>query len=112
MCVIILLTILILGKISTYTSGCLKNQNRCWNNTGSLLLTGSKKVVLKLRSKRSIVIHLASTGKESTKSKLVTAIAEGKRLLFLKLLESIIVTKKLILLIIELTPAKCKLKIK
>ena len=58
------------------------------------------------------MIHLANTGKESTKSKLVTVIAEGKRFLFLKLLESMIVTKKLILLIIELTPAKCKLRIK
>ena len=57
------------------------------------------------------MIHLANIGKESTKSRLVTAIAEGKRLLFLRLLESIIVTKKLILPIIELTPAKCKLKV-
>ena len=58
------------------------------------------------------MIHLANTGKESTKSKLVTAIAEGNKLLFLRLLESIIVTKKLILLMIELTLAKCKLRIR
>ena len=69
-------------------------------------------MVLKLRSSNSIVIHPANTGRDRTSRRLVTAIAEGKRLLFLRLLESIIVTKKLILLIIELTLAKCRLKIK
>ena len=103
---------LILGRIRTYTSGCLKNQNKCWNKIGSLLLTGSKKVVLKLRSRRSIVIPLASTGKDKTSKRLVTAIAEGNKLLILIVAESMIVTKKLILLMIELTLAKCKLKIK
>jgi len=64
-----------LGKISTYTSGCLKNQNKCWNNTASLLLEGSKKLVPILRSKSSIVILQAKTGKDKTNKNAVVIIA-------------------------------------
>lgn len=32
---ITLLTIPKAGKIKTYTSGCPKNQNKCWNRMGS-----------------------------------------------------------------------------
>ena len=53
-----------------------------------------------------MVIAPANTGRDRTSSKLVTAIAEGNRLLFLISLESIIVTKKFMLLIIELILAK------
>lgn len=50
------------GRIRMYTSGWPKNQNRCWNRTGSPPPQGSKKVVFKFRSVRSIVIAAASTG--------------------------------------------------
>ena len=53
------------GKIRMYTSGCPKNQNKCWYRIGSPPPAGSKKVVLKFRSVRSIVIAPANTGKES-----------------------------------------------
>ena len=49
-----------------YTSGCPKNQNKCWYNTGSPPPAGSKKVVLKFRSVNSIVIAPANTGNESS----------------------------------------------
>lgn len=38
------------------TSGCPKNQNRCWYRTGSPPPVGLKKTVLKLRSIKSMVI--------------------------------------------------------
>ena len=50
------------GRIIIYTSGCPKNQNRCWYRTGSHPPAGSKKVVLKFRSVNSIVIAPARTG--------------------------------------------------
>jgi len=49
-----------------YTSGCPKNQNKCWYKIGSPPPDGSKKVVLKFRSVRSIVIAPARTGNDSS----------------------------------------------
>jgi hypothetical protein len=46
-----------------YTSGCPKNQNKCWYRIGSPPPAGSKKVVFRLRSVRSIVIAPARTGR-------------------------------------------------
>jgi len=65
-----------LGRIKTYTSGCLKNQNKCWNNTTSPLLSLSKNDVFTLRSKRSIVIPAANTGKDRTSKKTVVKNAQ------------------------------------
>lgn len=51
------------GKIKIYTSGCPKNQNRCWNRIGSPPPQGSKNEVFRFRSVRSIVIAAANTGR-------------------------------------------------
>lgn len=51
------------GRISTYTSGCPKNQNRCSNRIQSPPFLTSKKVVFMLRSNSSIVIPAANTGR-------------------------------------------------
>ena len=59
------------GSIRMYTSGCPKNQNRCWNKIGSPPPAGSKKVVLKFLSVRSIVIPPASTGNDNNSRKAV-----------------------------------------
>lgn len=50
-----------------YTSGCPKNQNKCWYKIGSPPPEGSKNVVLKLRSVSSIVMAPASTGNDNNK---------------------------------------------
>jgi hypothetical protein len=47
-----------------YTSGCPKNQNRCWYRTGSPPPDGSKNEVFIFRSVRSIVIAPANTGSD------------------------------------------------
>lgn len=51
-----------------YTSGCPKNQNRCWYSTGSPPPAGSKKVVFRLRSVSSMVMPAAKTGRERSSS--------------------------------------------
>lgn len=53
------------GRIRMYTSGCPKNQNKCWNRIGSPPPQGSKNEVLRFRSVSSIVIAAAKTGKAS-----------------------------------------------
>ena len=50
---------------------CPKNQNKCWNKIGSPPPAGSKNVVLKFRSVRSIVIAPANTGKDNNSRKAV-----------------------------------------
>jgi len=50
-----------------YTSGCPKNQNRCWYRIGSPPPEGSKNVVLKFRSVRSIVMAPARTGRDRSR---------------------------------------------
>jgi len=55
------------GKIKMYTSGCPKNQNRCWYKIGSPPPAGSKNEVFKFRSVKSIVIAPANTGRDNNK---------------------------------------------
>jgi hypothetical protein len=54
------------GKIKIYTSGCPKNQNKCWYKIGSPPPAGSKNEVFRFRSVRSIVIAPASTGSDKS----------------------------------------------
>jgi len=103
------------GKIKMYTSGCPKNQNKCWYKMGSPPPLGSKKVVLKLRSVNNIVIAPANTGRDKS-SKTAVIITDHTN----KGIESIIIKTGRILRIvvikliapkIEEIPAKCNLKI-
>jgi len=49
-----------------YTSGCPKNQNKCWYKIGSPPPAGSKNEVLRLRSVNNIVIAPAKTGRDKS----------------------------------------------
>src|SRR4029078_5336561 len=62
------------GRIRMYTSGWPKNQNRCWNSTGSPPPSAEKKGGPKLGSVRSMVMAPASTGNDSSSRKTVTRI--------------------------------------
>src|SRR5580704_771567 len=62
------------GRIRMYTPGWPKNQNRCWNSTGSPPPSAEKKVVPKLRSVSSMVIAPARTGSDSKSRNTVTRI--------------------------------------
>lgn len=53
---------------------CPKNQKRCWNSTGSPPPAGSKKVVLKFRSVKTIVMAPANTGRDNSNKNAVIKI--------------------------------------
>jgi hypothetical protein len=61
--------------IKIYTSGCPKNQNKCWYKIGSPPPAGSKKDVFKFRSVKSMVIAPARTGRERRRSTTVIVTA-------------------------------------
>lgn len=99
-----------------YTSGCPKNQNKCWYNTGFPPPEGSKKLVLIFRSVNNIVIAPASTGKEVTSKTAVIPKAHTNKGKWPRVKEGVlraqkIVDKKLIDPKIELAPATWRLKI-
>lgn len=103
------------GKIKMYTSGCPKNQNRCWYKIGSPPPKGSKKEVFILRSINSMVIAAANTGRENKSKKEVVTIDQIKsgrrstKKLENRILKTVLI--KLIELRIEEMPPKCKEKI-
>lgn len=109
------LTIPKAGKIKIYTSGCPKNQNRCSYSTTFPPPVTSKNDVLMFRSSSSIVIAPASTGRDSTNKNVVIIIHQTNKVIWFKaialLRKFLVVTIKLIEPKIDLTPAKCKLKI-
>lgn len=102
------------GRIKMYTSGCPKNQNKCWYRIGSPPPVGSKKDVLKFRSVRSIVIAPARTGRARSNSTAVINTDHTNRGIESSLIEDdrmfIMVVMKLIAPRIEEAPARCKLK--
>lgn len=98
-----------------YTSGCPKNQNRCWYRTGSPPPAGSKNDVFRFRSVRSIVMAPAKTGRVRRRSSTVRITAHtnrgirSSRIPFHRML--IIVVIKLIAPRIDAAPARCREKI-
>ena len=103
------------GRIRMYTSGCPKNQKRCWYRIGSPPPAGSKKAVLRFRSVRSIVIAPANTGRER-RSRMAVIMTDhtnrgtrSSRSPFVRIL--ITVVMKLSAPRIDDTPAKCREKI-
>lgn len=102
------------GRIKIYTSGCPKNQNRCWYRTGSPPPAGSKNEVFRFRSVSNIVIAPANTGRVSRRRTTVIITdhtnkgMRSKRIPFHRIL--IIVVMKLMDPRIDAIPAKCKEK--
>lgn len=103
------------GRIRIYTSGCPKNQNRCWYRIGSPPPLGSKKDVLKFRSNKSIVIAPARTGRDKSKRIAVSMTDQANKgtcSIFIWGLRIFrIVEIKLTAPIMEDTPARCREKI-
>jgi hypothetical protein len=103
------------GRINIYTSGCPKNQNRCWYKTGSPPPFGSKNDVLKFLSVNNIVIHPPKTGNDNSNKKAVMNTAQANKGTRCAAIPGarifIIVTIKLIAPRIDEAPATCKLKI-
>lgn len=103
------------GRIRIYTSGCPKNQKRCWYKIGSPPPAGSKNAVLRFRSVKSIVIAPASTGRERRSRIAVIFTAQtnngirSRRRPFHRMLITVVI--KFSAPRIEDTPAKCREKI-
>jgi len=102
------------GRIRIYTSGCPKNQNRCWYKIGSPPPAGSKNEVLRFRSVSSIVIAPARTGSDRRRRTTVITTAHTNRGIrsrrnpLHRMLMTVVI--KLIAPRIEDAPAKCKEK--
>lgn len=98
------------GRIKIYTSGCPKNQNKCWNKIGSPPPVGSKNEVLQFRSMISIVRAPAKTGRARIRRITVIRTDQMKRGIFSVGIPSsrllAIVVVKLIAPIREETPAR------
>ena len=103
------------GRIRIYTSGCPKNQNRCWYRIGSPPLAGSKNEVFRFRSVRSIVIAPARTGSDNRRRRAVIATDQTNRgfrsrvIPFDRML--IVVVIKFAAPRIDEIPSRCTLKI-
>lgn len=98
-----------------YTSGCPKNQNRCWYRIGSPPPAGSKNEVFRFRSVRSIVMAPARTGSDNSSSRAVIATAHTNRGIRSKVIpvDRILITVEIKFTApkIEEIPARCNLKI-
>lgn len=103
------------GKIKMYTSGCPKNQNKCWYKIGSPPPAGSKNDVLKLRSVNNIVMAPAKTGRDNNSNKAVINTDHTNKgirsnvILFIRIF--MMVVMKLMAPRMEEIPARCREKI-
>src|SRR6195952_1616076 len=103
-------------KRPTYvTSGCPKNQKRCWYNIGSPPPAVSKKEVLKFLSVNTIVIAPARTGKDNKSSTAVTITAQPNKDNLCNLIPGLLIFNIVVMKFIApnrlLTPDKCNAKI-
>ena len=103
------------GIIKIYTSGCPKNQNKCWYKIGSPPPATSKKDVLKFLSVNIIVIPPAKTGKESNNNTAVTTTAHPNRANLCNLIPGALMFNIVVMKFIApsklLIPERCKAKI-
>ena len=73
------------------TSGCPKNQKRCWYNIGSPPPATSKNDVLKLRSVNTIVIPPASTGNDNNNKTAVITTAHANNINLCNLIPGLLI---------------------
>jgi hypothetical protein len=103
------------GIINIYTSGCPKNQNRCWYNIGSPPPAVSKNDVLKFLSVNTIVIALANTGRDNNNKTAVTTIAHPNKASLCNLIPGVLIFNIVVIKLFApnrlLIPDKCKANI-
>jgi hypothetical protein len=104
-----------LKTIKIKTSGCPKNQKRCWNKTGSPPPAGSKNEVLKFLSVSNILIAPANTGSVISRRIAVTNIAQQNNDILCSNIPSVLMLSAVLIKLIapnkEDTPARCSEKI-
>jgi hypothetical protein len=103
------------GIISIYTSGCPKNQKRCWYKIGSPPPATSKKEVLKFLSVNTIVIPPAKTGSDNNSNTAVTITAQPNKANLCNRIPGLLIFSIVVMKFIApnklLTPDKCNPKI-
>ena len=112
------ITVLIIpnpGMINIYTSGCPKNQNKCWYKIGSPPPAASKNDVLKCLSVKTIVIAPASTGNDNNNKTAVTTTAQPNKANLCNFIPGLLILSIVVIKFIApnklLIPDKCKAKI-
>jgi hypothetical protein len=102
------------GIINMYTSGCPKNQKRCWYKIGSPPPATSKNDVLKFLSVNTIVIPPANTGKENNNKTAVTTTAHPNKANLCNLIPGLLIFSTVVIKFNApnklLIPDKCKAK--
>src|SRR4051812_12688986 len=97
------------------TSGCPKNQKRCWYKIGSPPPATSKNDVLKFLSVKTIVIAPANTGKDSNNNTAVTTTAHPNKANLCNLIPGLLIFSTVVIKFIApnklLTPDRCKANI-
>jgi hypothetical protein len=103
------------GMIKIYTSGCPKNQNKCWNKIGSPPPATSKNEVLKFLSVNIIVIPPANTGNDNNNNTAVITTAHPNNANLCKLIPGVLILAIVVIKFTApnklLTPDKCKANI-
>jgi hypothetical protein len=89
------------GRIMMYTSGCPKNQNTCWNITGSPPPAALKKLVPKWMSKSIIVTAPASTGITASSRYAVTSQVQTKSGIFISVIPGARMLRIVAMMLIE-----------
>ncbi len=104
------------GRIMMYTSGWPKNQNTCWNSTGSPPPAALKKLVPKWMSISIMVTTPASTGITAIKRKAVISQVQTNSGIFISVMPGArrlrMVAITLIAPMIELMPIRWMAKMK
>jgi hypothetical protein len=102
-------------RLINLTSGCPKNQNKCWNNIGSPPPATSKNEVLKFLSVKTIVIPPAKTGNEHSNNTAVIATAHPNKANLCNFIPGVLILATVVMKFIDpnklLTPDRCKAKI-
>ena len=102
-------------RLIYFTSGCPKNQKRCWNNIGSPPPATSKNDVLKFLSVNTIVIPPANTGKDNKSNTAVITTAHPNKANLCNLIPGVLMFTIVVIKFIDpnklLTPVKCKVNI-
>jgi len=103
------------GMIKIYTSGCPKNQKRCWNKIGSPPPATSKNEVLKFLSVNIIVIPPANTGSDNNNNTAVITTAHPNNANLCNFIPGVLILAIVVIKFIApnklLTPDKCKANI-
>jgi len=102
-------------RLIYFTSGCPKNQKRCWNNIGSPPPATSKNDVLKFLSVNTIVIPPANTGNDNKSNTAVITTAHPNKANLCNLIPGVLMFTIVVIKFIDpnklLTPVKCKVNI-